>query len=440
MLLAAGCLVAPGPTFAQAPADPPVLTIEQAIEQAAHHNRRVRVAELEIRKARSGVEVARSRRFPSINLGVQAFQLLSPLEFEFDRGSFGRVVGVPVPPFDVSIEEPRQLVVIPTATVVQPLSQQHRISLGIRQALAAENARREALRGQQQATATDTRNAYYAILQTQQTIEAQQEAIKFLREFERTVQQRVEAGTALQADLLEVRARLARQTYELTGVRNTLAQQQEQLNQLLGRDVRTSFRVAVPGELSEALPELPALQERALRQRAELREADWSLRAAELDTRIARSEYIPDLTLSFQALHQGQLQVIPQNFFQVGLVLSWEPWDWGRRRANIEARKQTAEQARLQRKEAEDQVLIDLNTRYRSFSQARELIEVASVGRDAARERLRVTVDRYGQNLALLRDVLEAQATLAEANRQYQQAVWSAASARAELQRALGEA
>lgn len=440
VMLFSASLLAGAPVRAQAPADPPVLTIEQAIEQAAKNNRRVQAAELEIRKAHSSVTMARSRRFPSINLGVQAFQLLSPLEFEFDKGSFGRVLGVPVPPFDVSIEEPTQFVVVPTASVIQPLSQQHRIALGIRQALAAENARREALRGQQQTTATDTRNAYYAILQTQQSIDALLEAIKFLEEFERTVQQRVETGTALQADLLEVRARLARQRYDLTGVRNQLAQQEEQLNQLLGRDVRTSFRVAVPGELSGELPELTALQERALRQRAELRQADWSLRVADLDTRIARSEYIPDLTLSFQALHQGQLQVIPQNFFQLGLVLSWEPWDWGRRRANIEARKRTAEQARLQRKETEDQVLIDLNSRYRQFGQARELIQVASVGRDAARERLRVTVDRYGQNLALLRDVLEAQAALADSNRQYQQAVWSAASARAELQRALGEA
>lgn len=431
-----------GPVAAQAPAEPaaPVLTIDEAIQQAAQNNRKLQSAALEIRKARSGVAMARSRRFPNISVGVQAFQLLTPLEFEFDKGSFGRVLGVPVPPFDITIEEPRQLVVVPTAAVIQPISQQHRLALGVRQALAAEQARREVLRGQQQTTATDTRNAYYGILQTQQTIDAQLEAIKFLREFERTVQQRVEAGTALQADLLDVRARLAKQSYDLTGARNQLAQQEEQLNQLLGRDVRTSFRVAVPGELSGELPDLTALQERALRQRSELRQAEWSQRVADLDTRIARAEYIPDLTLSFQALHQNQLQVVPQNFFQVGLTLSWEPWDWGRRRANIDARKRTADQARLQRKDAEDQVLIDLNTRYRQFSQARELIEVASLNRDASRERLRVMVDRYGQNLALLRDVLEAQATLADTNRQYQQAVWSAASARAELQRALGEA
>lgn len=446
LLVAAACsasLLIAGPVGAQAAANASPateLTIEQAIQQAAKQNRRVQVAELEILKARSGVAMARSRRLPSVNVGVQAFQLLSPLKFEFDKGSFGKVLGVPVPPFDVSIEEPRQLVVVPTAAVVQPISQQHRLALGVRQALAAENLRREALRGQQQNTATDTRNAYYAILQTQQTIDALLEAIKFLKEFERTVQQRVEAGTALQADLLEVRARLAKQTYDVTGVRNQLAQQEEQLNQLLGRDVRTAFRVTVPAELSDELPELAQLQERALRQRSELRQADWSLRAADLDTRIARAEYIPDLTFSFQALQQSQLQVIPQNFFQVGLTLSWEPWDWGRRRANIDARKKAADQVRLQRKEAEDQVLIDLNSRYRQFGQARELVTVAAVTRDAARERLRVTVDRYGQNLALLRDVLESQAALADTNRQYQQAIWSAASARAELQRALGEA
>ena len=47
----------------------------------------------------------------------------------------------------------------------------------------------------------------------------------------------------LKADALEVDARLAKSRYDLSVAENGLATQREHLNQLLGRDLNTPFRV-----------------------------------------------------------------------------------------------------------------------------------------------------------------------------------------------------
>ena len=61
------------------------------------------------------------------------------------------------------------------------------------------------------------------------------------------------------------------------------------------------------------------------------------------------------------------------------------------------------------------------------------------LAREAAQEKLRVATEKYKVEAALLKDTLQAQASLSEANAQYDQALLSFWTARADLDRALGE-
>ena len=68
------------------------------------------------------------------------------------------------------------------------------------------------------------------------------EAIALYRELDRTLQVRVAQKVALRSDALDVQFRLAQEELSRTTRQNALASQKEQLNQLLGRDVRTAVR------------------------------------------------------------------------------------------------------------------------------------------------------------------------------------------------------
>src|SRR5262249_57780515 len=103
-------------------------------------------------------------------------------------------------------------------------------------------------------------------------------------------------GLTLRAEALEVKARLARERQRLSASESDLATQREHLNQLLGREVGTDFRVSEPTELiaRAASLSLDEARERAVSQRPEARSA--SLRAAQADAarRLATAGWIPE--------------------------------------------------------------------------------------------------------------------------------------------------
>jgi outer membrane protein len=170
-----------------------------------------------------------------------------------------------------------------------------------------------------------------------------------------------------------------------------------------------------------------------------VREARLKIAQATYDRRITRSEYTPDVSLSLQYLQPYNIQVIPDKIFNVGLLLTWEPWDWGRRREELAEKSQVIEQAKQSLQDTEAQVLIDVNTQFRKLREAQELLRVTQALQAAQREKTRVTMNQYTQKAALLKDVLQDQASLADANHQHKEALLQLATAQAGLEKALGE-
>lgn len=96
-------------------------------------------------------------------------------------------------------------------------------------------------------------------------------------------------------------------------------------------------------------------------------------------------------------------------------------------------------QAQNEEREVRASVERDVNTRVRTLGEAHSLLHVEQLGQETAREKLRVMMDRYRQQAALFSDTLQAQATVADANHRYQHALLAIWTARADLDRALGE-
>src|SRR6185312_7777266 len=97
-----------------------------------------------------------------------------------------------------------------------------------------------------------------------------------------------------------------------------------------------------------------------------------------------------------------------------------------------------AKQAALTEQDAGQQILADVNAKYRALAEARMLLDVQAAAQETEREKLRVLMNRYGQKSALLTDVLQEQSALASADSQYQQAVAGFWTAKADFEHALG--
>jgi outer membrane protein TolC len=418
------------------PAPDQALTLEQAIALALSENRVVRQAENEAAKAGDVLAATRTSRLPSLEVfSLAGEQFVAPLEVANPLASIVPGVGS-----FFSLGITRRPTNIFAGVISQPLTQQYRLGLNIEQAKLARDTDKERLRQVKQSTIDRVKQTYYSILKTESALENTQVAIASYRELKRVTSEQVTQQVSLKSASLEVETRLAKTEYEAINLSNELATQKEQLNNLLGRDVRTDFQVNSTADMNGFPADLESARNRALEQRPEIREARLKVKQAEVDRRIKKSEYIPDVSAGFLYMNFQNFDIsLPRNIAFAGVALKWEVFDWGRKRDQLAEKDRTIDQTKDGLREAESQVLIDVGDKFRKLQQTRQAFVVAQLAEKTARENLRVNTNKFRFTAALMSDVLESQATLAEATHQYQQALLGYWTARAEFEKALGE-
>ncbi|WP_035356783.1 TolC family protein [Edaphobacter aggregans] len=418
----------------------PLLTLDDAVSLALTNNRLVKNSSLEAEKYDFRVNTIRSRRLPHFQFSILGGELLQPFDFTFPPGVFGTYPGIgPVPATNAKVHTPAQFITYTTAGLDEPLTQQYKIHLAIRATELGRDIAREDVRSERQKIANEVRTAYFEIVATQAAVDAVGASVKTLQEAQRlTARYRVEK-TVLHSDVLEIDARLAKARYELSTAEDGLTTQREHLNQLLGRDITTAFRVDLMPEDDPTDLTLGAARHQASQNRPEIRQAQLKEKQAEYDRRLAKAEYIPDLGLSVQYLGINNVPMLPSNVAVAGFLLTWEPFDWGRRHNAVAERTRTKKQASYGIQETEAQIAVEVGMKYRKWKDAALLLKAARIGHEAAAEQFRVTSNKYGEQAALLKDVLQAQAHSSEAGYQYQQALSSYWSALANLRRSMGE-
>jgi len=296
------------------------------------------------------------------------------------------------------------------------------------------------LRSQRHSVANDVKRAYYAIVQTQDALQTAEENIRLYRELDRVTGDYVAQQVALRSQGLDVKTRLAKAEYTLLTLGDQLATQKEQLNILLARDIRTQFRVRAVLEPAGFEADLAAARDRALSRRPEVKESRLKVKQAEIDRRIKKADYIPEVSLSLNYISpQNFGSIVPKSILSAGVTFSWEVFDWGKKRRELDEKSKSVEQAKAALTEAENAVLIDVNSAHRKLQETRAQLRIAALQQETARETLRVSTNRYRLQAALLSDVLQLQAALADANQQYNQAVVSYWTAKADFEKAIGE-
>jgi len=418
----------------------PLLTLEDAVSLALGNNRQAKNSALELQKFDFRMNTARSKRLPQFQVAVLGGELLHSFDFTFDPGAFGTYPNVgPIPGRTTKIHNPARFTTYATGSIDQPLTQQYKIGLGIRETEIGRQIAREDVRAEREKVAAEVRTAYYELVATQAGVEAAGQVVTTLEEAQRVTTRYVSEKTVLRGDALEVDARLAKAKYELVTAQNAIATQRERLNQLLGRDIATPFRVEPMPEDDATDLTLAAARESAIKNRPEVRQALLKEKQAEYDRRLAKAEYIPDLSLSVRYQGLDNIRVLAANVASAGFYLSWEPFDWGRRRNTVAEKAKAVEQARNGAQETETQIAVEVGGKYRKWQETALLLKAARIQHEAAGEQFRVATNHYREQAALVRDVLQAQAQSTETEFQYQQALSSYWSALADLRRAIGD-
>jgi outer membrane protein len=417
-----------------------VLTLDRAIELARANNRETKRAKFDIDRQREASAESKTLYYPRFDTYLLGTELLGPLNFTIEAGQLGTYPSTgPIPGSDINLHTPARPIAIASITATQPITQIPRIRFSVAEQRLNEDLSRQTYSQRDQQLVSDVRRAYYSLLQSQSQAESQRATIHSLEELDHLTERRLQEKAVLKADSLRVKAEEAKARYQLLVIEDALSDRKESLNRLLGRDLLVEFSVQ---PVSSALPEeqdLQAARKLALVQRPEIRIASIKKHQANIETRMEKTRYLPDISIQANYLTTAGISFLPQNVGAVGALLTWQPWDWGQKRHNIAQKVIAEHEAVLTEDDARDQVLLDVDSQFRKLHEARAQLAVAESARDAEQERLRNQTDAYSQQTILLSDLLQEQASLATADDQYRQALLAFWTARAAFEKALGE-
>jgi outer membrane protein len=416
----------------EASSDLPVLSLAQAIQIAVENNRPVNMAKLDIVKSQWEVAQTKTKRFPAITTYLFASGDITNPTFTFPADLFDN-------------KQPQKLKLsngitgMASVQVAQPLSQLYQIHLAVREQELSTDLATQQYRGQRQSIVSSVKQAYYAALQTESALEATQSLVKQYEETDRVATQYLGQESVLKSDSLEAKAKLAQSRYQVVQLRDTLQTQKEQLNELLARDLDTPFRTEQVPPITPAEMDLKAARSTALQQRPEVKEAEIDTHRAEYDRKLSRAKYIPDVGAAIHYLDPINTAFLPQNILSAGLELKWDPFDWGGRRDEVKQKDLSIQQSHYQLQETQAQVMLDVDNTFRKLQESRSLLDVSQAGRDAADEKLREISDQFKHSAVLMRDLLQQQAAVANAEHEYEQSLLSFWNAKAAFEKALGE-
>jgi outer membrane protein len=184
-------------------------------------------------------------------------------------------------------------------------------------------------------------------------------------------------------------------------------------------------------------PDARALTAAAMQARPDLKAAELQTAAQEESLGAARSAFWPILTANGNLGWKGSEFPLVHNW-QVGATLSWPFLSGGADLGRIESQRGALDQARAARDLLALQIRADVEQGVAGVVEALARREAARTLVVQARENLDLAEGRYQSGLGTIIDLSIAQTAFANAQAQEVRAAFDLASARAQLERAVG--
>lgn len=279
--------------------------------------------------------------------------------------------------------------------------------------------------------ATVTKN-YYAFIVAQRKYATAQQALD-QAEHVATISEELEQGREVaHSDVVKARLQTITQRQALKEAELGVQNSRMDLAVLLYRDFSENFAVVDDLDVAPPLPAAGEIETMAMRENPSLAAAMQALRAATLDTKIARQAYLPTLTvdaiygieanafaLRSTVASNKEAGPLPNLGYFVTASLNIPVWDWGIRRSKVR-------QAELKR----DEAAVDLSTAQRTLMRnlrgyaseaqtARQEVDLLRSAVDLSAENLRLNTLRYQAGEATILELVDAQTALTQARNAY---------------------
>ena len=424
----AGLAILPGPLMAQPGLEARPIPLAEAVRLAQQNSPTTVLARNQERSSEQGVRTARAQFLPSLNLSATGSQ----------RGGTQIVGGVPLPltglPWSYNRSISTNLTIFDGGTNWY----------GYKTAeanLVRDDAGVIASRFN---VALSVKIQYYAVLAAHESEAAARRTLEQAQQQLKVSSAKMAAGAATRSDSLTSAIQVANARLAILNAQNLLLNSNAALTRLIASPVQVTAVEADTSVLARV-----DLDEAALTQMVAdgpgVKQATFSLSAAQAGHRAATAPYLPSLTLSGS---YGQVPLASQNFNfgggtssisnQLSFTLGYTLFDRLKREQSLVSARISEDNADVTLRDTRLGAQQNLISFLSTFRTSQEQIALQLLTIQAAEEALRVVQQRYNLGTAQLLDVLTAQATLDNARSNLIAARLNARTAKANIEALIG--
>ncbi len=267
--------------------------------------------------------------------------------------------------------------------------------------------------------------SYYAAVAGQRLSANAQRALEEAQRFVDVTAKLEKGGEVAHSDVIKAQLVLQQRQRELQDARLSFERARIALAVLMFPDYRLDFTLVDDLNTVNPLPSYPEFENLARQKSPELRAAEEALRQGEFGVAIARAAYLPALSFDyFFGINANQFATHdPEGHNRLGSVaqatLNIPVWDWFSTRSKVRQADLRRQQAQLDLDLARKQLTSNLHSLYLEAQSAMDQLGLLRRSLDDSTESLRLTNLRYEAGEVTVLEVVDAQATLAEARNAY---------------------
>ena len=416
-------------------ADDGTFTLRKTVESALEANLELKKSLDEIDAASANRNAATTEFFPTLNARYGYIERDKPT-----RQTLGTGVGA----VDVLVNPEKEYNFITSFS--QPiftgfaLWNQYKIAdLGLDVAQYTERLTR-------QDVILDAKNAYYLILKSQKLLEVADDTVKLITAQKEVAENMYQVGMSPLNDLLQSQVQLANAKQSYITAQNNLNLSKAQFNTLLRRPVNAPVKVADILDYTPWEKDIDYCLALAEELRLEIEVAELQVQIAEKDYKLSQRNFFPTVNLTGTWTRRGEdwdvdggEGIADKDFWDIRATASWDFWQWGRTRFGVREKLSRLSQAKLNKDQILDNINLEVKQAYLRTLESQKNITTIEKAIEQSKENLRITEERFKEQVSTSTDVLVAQTLFTETMTNYYNALYDFKIAKAILYRALGQ-
>jgi outer membrane protein TolC len=415
--------------LAQEPPTRPLgAVIDEYVREGLASNLGLRAQSLEVEQSAAALDAAQARYFPEIGFAAR-----------YSRSQGGRTIDLPLgdalnPAYQTLNElliaqgQAPQFPTVQNETIafLRETEQDTRLTLRMpliapaipaavraqRELLGASEYSRQALARRLKRDITVGYLRWLMAVRNQGIVDA---SVTLLNENLRVNDSLFRNGKITQDQVLRARAELLQVTQQSRDAQNLASQARSYLNFLMNRPLDSALENAeIATGVTATTRALAELRQAAIDNRPELVQLAHLARASEAQTRAAKAELWPTLSLGADGGIQGEEYQFGRgaNYATVSLLLNWNLFDGGARRAAVRQADAAARRTRTQLNELMQQVQLEVQQSLDRLNTSADSLATAEARSEAARAAFRIASRKRDEGVISQVEFIDARSAL----------------------------